>query len=193
MYRLIVSCVLGIIIGLIIPTNINLDVYFKIILPILLLSVGLSLGDFNLKEEIQKGRKYLLFPLVSLVGSILGGLIYSILFRADIGQSLIAAGSMGFYSLPAIMASAQLGTVAGTVVLVVNMFREAIVILFAPVINRLFGNKALIAIGGATTVDVSLSVIKETAGINYIPLSIINGAVLTILVPFIVSVILYLI
>lgn len=176
-------------------TDTNLDTYFQIILPILLFSVGCSLGDFDIRQELVNGRRHrhLLFPIVSILGSIAGGIIYTLIFRAELGQSVLAAGSMGFYSLPAIMVSGQLGTVAGTLVLVVNMLREVVTILFAPVIKRFFGNNSLVAVGGATTMDVSLSVIKETVGSDYVPLSIINGVILTITVPFVVSFILYII
>jgi uncharacterized membrane protein YbjE (DUF340 family) len=191
MYRLIVACLTGIGVGLLLPSTTNLDNYFQVLLPILIFSVGCSMGEFNIKENLTKSWKFVFFPIISLVGSIIGAYLCSQIFNVDTTLSVLSGGAMGFYSLPAVMVSSQVGAIAGTIVLVVNMLREGIAIIFAPVLKELFGRYSIIAVGGATTMDVSLSIVKETLGNNYVTLSIINGLILTIIVPFIMSVFIY--
>ncbi len=100
---------------------------------------------------------------------------------------------MGFYSVPAIMVASKLGAVAGTVVLLSNMLREALTIILSPIIVKYLGKPALVAIGGSTSMDVSLAVIREVGGNSLVPLAIINGMILTIVVPLFVSLILSLV
>jgi len=187
MIRLTIACLVGLMVGLFLPENLNIDFIFPMILPVLLFSVGLSMGNIDLAGSIRNNKRFLFFPILSLVGSCVFSLIYATLKGFEAKEIMLAGSAMGFYSLPAIMVSTKFGALAGTLLLVTNMFREAAVILLAPILTRLFGKQSIIAVGGATTMDVSLAVIKETAGDEYVPIAIINGLVLTIGVPFIIS------
>jgi uncharacterized membrane protein YbjE (DUF340 family) len=192
MYRLIISCVLGVIIGLLLPNTINIAYAFTIILPLLLFSVGMSLGAIEIQKLLKNCRSHILFPLFSLTGSLIIGILYSVITGQNLKEIALAAGAMGFYSLPAIMVSTQLGAATGTLVLLTNMLREALTIILAPAIVKLFGKQSLIAVGGATTMDVTIGMIKEVAGDSYVPIALINGLVLTLIVPFVISILLYL-
>lgn len=192
MIRLIGACLLGLIVGLFLPKGLNMNFIFSFILPILLLSVGMSLGSVNILNLIGKNRKYLLLPLFSLIGSIVFSFVYALLMKNGIKETVLAGSAMGFYSLPAIMVSTQVGVVAGTLLLITNMIREALTILLAPLISKIFGKYSIIAVGGATTMDVSLAIIKEVGGAELVPIAILNGLVLTLVVPFITSLFIYL-
>jgi len=187
MTRLIVACLLGLLIGLFLPGNLNINLMFSLILPILLFSVGVSLGNINIMNLVTNNRKFLLLPIFSLIGSIVFSVIYALIMKNGIKETVLVGNAMGFYSLPAIMVSTQIGVVAGTTLLITNMIREAITILLAPLITKIFGKYSIIAVGGATTMDVSLVMIKEVGGSELVPLAILNGLVLTLGVPFITS------
>ena len=187
MTRLIVACLLGLLIGLFLPGNLNINLMFSLILPILLFSVGVSLGNINIMNLVTNNRKFLLLPIFSLIGSIVFSVIYALIMKNGIKETVLVGNAMGFYSLPAIMVSTQIGVVAGTTLLITNMIREAITILLAPLITKIFGKYSIIAVGGATTMDVSLAMIKEVGGSELVPLAILNGLVLTLGVPFITS------
>jgi uncharacterized membrane protein YbjE (DUF340 family) len=192
MYRLIIACIFGIILGLCLPNGYSVDSAFTIILPILLFSVGLSLGKYDIIGLVKKNKMLSLVPVFSIIGSSLASLLFAVVTGANYKEMLLNGAAMGFYSLPAIMVTNQISTLAGTMLLITNMIREAITILLAPMISKFFGKYSIIAVGGATTMDVSLSMIKEVAGAEYVPIAILNGLVLTIGVPFIISLILYL-
>ena len=68
--------------------------------------------------------------------------------------------------------------------------REVFTLLFAPLLVAVFGKLAPIASGGATSMDSTLPVVRKFSGKDYALISIYNGTVLTILVPFIVMFIL---
>ena len=187
MTRLIVACLLGLLIGLFLPGNLNINLMFSLILPILLFNVGVSLGNINIMNLVTNNRKFLLLPIFSLIGSIVFSVIYALIMKNGIKETVLVGSAMGFYSLPAIMVSTQIGVVAGTTLLITNMIREAITILLAPLITKIFGKYSIIAVGGATTMDVSLVMIKEVGGSELVPLAILNGLVLTLGVPFITS------
>lgn len=191
MYRLIIACIIGIIIGVFLPVSLSVDNLFSVILPVLLFSVGFSISEYDIKKIYRKNKRFLLLPIASLLGSLLIAVLYTIIFDRDMQVTLANAGAMGFYSLPAIMLTNSISVIAATMLLLTNMLREIFVILLAPLLVKIFGRYSVIAIGGATTMDVSLPVIKETGGEDLIPVAILNGLVLTIVVPFVISLILY--
>lgn len=187
MMRLIIACLLGLGIGLFLPETLNVNNLFSIILPILLFSVGLSLGNINILHLVRTNQRFLLLPLLSFLGSCVFVILYALLLGRDLKSTLLAGSAMGFYSLPAILVSTKYSALAGSLVLLTNMIRESITIIFAPLIVKFFGKQAIIAVGGATTMDVSLAMIKEVSGNDYVPVAILNGLLLTICVPFITS------
>lgn len=187
MTRLIITCLLGLGIGLFLPETIKIDGLFSLVLPILLFSVGLSLGNINIIHLVRTNRRFLLLPVLSFLGSCVLVILYALIFSRDLKGTLLAGSAMGFYSLPAILVSTKYSVLAGSLVLLTNMIRESITIVFAPMIVRLFGKQSIVAVGGATTMDVSLAMIKEVAGNEYVPIAILNGLLLTIGVPFITT------
>lgn len=150
-------------------------------------SVGLSLGNIDILELVKKNGRFLLLPLLSLAGSGIFSLGYAVLIDKNLKATLLAGSAMGFYSLPAIMTSTQFSVTAGTLLLITNMIRESVTILLAPLIVKTFGKQSIIAVGGATTMDVSLAMVKEVAGDEYVPIAVLNGLVLTIGVPFVTT------
>lgn len=82
------------------------------------------------------------------------------------------------------------GETLGVIALLSNVMREIITLLFTPVFARYFGKLAPITAGGATSMDTTLPIITQYVGKDYAIVSLFNGVVLTILVPFIVTFIL---
>jgi len=187
MIRLIVSCLLGILTGVFLPTSVDVNPLFSIVLPVLLFSVGLSLGNISILNLVKQNQKLLALPVLSLIGSIVFSLIYALIFGVNIKETVLAGSAMGFYSLPAILVTTKVNVMAGSLLLITNMIRESITIILAPLIVKIFGKQSVIAIGGATTMDVSLAAIKEAAGDEYVPIAVLNGLILTIVVPFVTT------
>jgi len=78
----------------------------------------------------------------------------------------------------------------GVTALLVNLIREVVTIGFAPIIVRFFGPFGLLAVGATTTATSSLASVSICAGRIYVFLAVINGLVLTVAVPFLITMIL---
>ncbi len=158
---------------------------------IFLVGVGMGSDTKFLKNILHLGPKDLIVPVSVVVGSILGGVLVSLLLGdVDvIGGAAVGAG-FGYYSLSGIMISQLRGDELGTIALVANIIREVTTILAAPVMVRLLGPLSPIACGGATTMDTTLPIIIKYSGKEYAMTSVINGILLTCLVPVLVPFIL---
>jgi uncharacterized membrane protein YbjE (DUF340 family) len=67
--------------------------------------------------------------------------------------------------------------------------REIITLLMAPFFMVWFGNLAPITAGGATSMDTTLPIITRASGNDFAIVSLFHGMMLTILVPFLVTLI----
>ena len=158
---------------------------------IFLVGVGMGSDTKFLQNILHLGRKDLLVPVSVVIGSILGGVLVSLLLSdVDIiGGAAVGAG-FGYYSLSSVMISQLRGDELGTIALVANIIREVTTILAAPIMVRFLGPLSSIACGGATTMDTTLPVIIKYSGKEYAMTSVINGILLTCLVPVLVPFIL---
>lgn len=159
----------------------------------LMFFVGVSIGaDKNGFSVIKKVKlKIILVPLSVITGTLAGVSIVSIFIR-DIGlrECLAIGAGLGYYSLSSIFITKLAGSVLGVIALLSNIMREVTTLLLTPVFVKYFGKLAPIASGGATSMDTTLPVITKFTGVEYAVISVFNGTVLTILVPFLVTFIL---
>lgn len=158
---------------------------------IFLVGVGMGSDTKFLQNILHVGRKDLLVPVSVVIGSILGGVLVSlVLSDVDIIEGAAVGAGFGYYSLSSVMISQLRGDELGTIALVANIIREVTTILAAPVMVRFLGPLSSIACGGATTMDTTLPLIIKYSGKEYAMTSVINGILLTCLVPVLVPFIL---
>ncbi len=132
--------------------------------------------------------RLLVVPATTVAGTFLGVGLYNLLFSQIDPRDAFAVGAgFGYYSLSGIMISEFSGEKMGIVALLANVCREIFTLLFAPAIARLFGKTAAVSSGGATSMDTTLPVIVRAAGKDYLIISLLHGIILTILVPFIIT------
>jgi len=159
----------------------------------LLFFVGVSLGlDPNLKKIVEKANlKMFLIPLGTILGSYIGVLFINFfLLKMNVRELLSVSSGFGYYSLSSIIITGIKGETLGTIALISNLSREIITLLFAPVFVKLFGKISPILSGGATSMDSTLPVILKYSGRDVAILSLFNGISLTVLVPFLVTILL---
>ncbi len=157
---------------------------------LLMLFVGLSFGSDPKIREILKTAKLrlLLIPLTTIVGTFLGIALYTFLFNQIPGRDAFAIGAgFGYYSLSSILIGEFSGSDIAVIALLSNVIREILTLILTPFIVKYFGKIAPITSGGATSMDTTLPVIVKASGKEYLVMSLFNGIVLTILVPFIIS------
>lgn len=156
----------------------------------LMFCVGLSIGsDSNTLKSFRRINPiYYLLPLSTIIGT-LGGcaLISLILPERTIAETMAVGSGFGYYSLSSIFITEYKGAELGTIALLSNIIREVIALLFAPFLVKYFGNLAPIAVGGATTMDTTLPVILKFSGKEFLVVSLFNGFVLDLSVPFLVT------
>ncbi len=159
------------------------------VLALLLFGVGLEMGESRtvLKDLRSLGFRILLLPLGIAAGSIAGAVALVLLWNImPWNEAAAVASGFGWYSLSAVIITESYSSTLGALAFMTNIMRELIAILTIPLIARTISGLSSIAPGGATTMDVTLPVVARGAGREYIPLAFLSGAVLSMLVPFLV-------
>ncbi len=172
------------------PGNFPLNASLEWTLVLLMAFIGLAFGsDPRLKEILRSvNARLLIVPATTIAGTFLGIGIYNLLFsRIDARDAFAIGSGFGYYSLSGILISEFSGEKMGIVALVANICREIFTLLFAPGIARFFGKTAAVSAGGATSMDTTLAVIVKATGKEYMIISLLHGIILTILVPFIIT------
>jgi uncharacterized membrane protein YbjE (DUF340 family) len=191
----IIFC-LGIVTGAsgIIPAGLDIEEVKLIVLYILLVLLGINLGvDQRMISYLRNVKPHiLLVPLGVVLGSLLGAGVVSWLLFPDLRlqEGLAVGAGFGYYSLSSIIITQISGAELGAIALIANLLRELATILFTPLLSRHLGKISPVASGGATSMDVALPVILKYSGNAYAIVAIVNGVVLTILVPILVPLVL---
>ncbi len=157
---------------------------------VLMFLVGLIIGLDRRSLDLLRKASWRLFllPLGTAIGTYFGVLVLWIFWRFIGLKNLLAVASgFGYYSLSSIIIADLKGGVLAVVALLANIFRELLTLLLTPVFVRYFGPLSPILSGGATSMDTTLPVIAQYSGKQYVLLSVFNGLILTVLVPFLVT------
>jgi len=190
-YTIIISLLLGILSGyFILPQSIvlNLDKISSFALNLLILSVGIDLG-YNkevFKDLRRMGYRVLLVPLSIIAGSLLGGVISSLIFKMPLNLGLAISSGFGYYSISGVILSSIASPEAGTIAFLTNVLRELIAVIIIPIVASRLNHLTAIAPAGATSMDTTLPIISESTDKETAVISFINGAILSALVPFLV-------
>lgn len=159
----------------------------------LMFLIGIMIGgDTRAWETLRSiDRRIFLIPVVIAVGSLVGaGFVGLFLKGINLRTSLAAGSGFGYYSASAIVAAKLGGASAGSVTLLVNVFREMATLILSPFFRRYFGVLSPVASGGATAMDTTLAVITRASGKEYVPIALFSGFILTIAAPLLVGFIL---
>ncbi|MBU7015654.1 MAG: lysine exporter LysO family protein [Theionarchaea archaeon] len=160
----------------------------QLLLIALLFLVGIDVGANKevLIDLKRMGVRILALPLAITAGSLLGGVVLSVLLGMSIYESLAVASGMGYYTLSSIILTQAVGTALGTLAFLSNIFREILTVVTSPGLARI-SRLAPVASGGATSMDTTLPVIIQCTSKTVGVLAVISGVIITLLVPFLVS------
>lgn len=188
------SVIGGVLIGLfILPDSFfsYLEPITNYALGILLLGIGIDIGRNRqiLVRVFDFGWKILLIPILVGAGSIIGAFLIGSLLGMGGNEAAAIGAGFGWYSLSAIILSKIHSVEIGSLAFITNIMREFITFLILPLVVKYLGKLACIAPGGATTMDVTLPIIKELAGEEIVIPAFISGFVLSMLVPILVPLI----
>lgn len=188
----ILSLLLGLACGffeLEIPVISMLGQNSDLILYVLMFSVGISIGMH--KGIVQKIKEYhiriFIIPIGIMIGSLLGGVVCSLLFQLPLGHGTAIASGMGWYSLAGSAIGNIAGAQLGSIAFLSNLMREVFSFLLIPFLAAHLNQYACIAPAGATSEDTTLPVILKYTNEETVVLSVLNGVICSFFVPILIS------
>lgn len=191
-YIIVLSIIIGTLTGhFILPDNIatHLDSVSSISLYILIFLVGIDVGNNKslLKDLKNIGFKILFVPFGIIVGSLFGGIIASLLCNISLKTGLAIASGFGWYSLSGVLLTNLCNVEIGTIAFLTNVLRELFAVITIPILAKKINFFTAIAPAGATSMDTTLPLISKATNSETAIVSFINGALLTSLVPVMVT------
>lgn len=193
MLSVAVSLVGGLLFGyLFLDTGVKdtLDLILMSALDVIIFIAGIEIGSNRgiLKRicNLHSALLALAIPLAVACGSICGALLLGHIAGLSAYDSLLVGGGLGWYSFSSVVISAMYSTEIGTVAFLANMMREISGFFLIPLLVRVHKFLAL-APSGAATMDSGLPVVIKYTNLHVGMYSFINGLVLTLIVPVLIS------
>ena len=190
---IIVSCavIVGILLGYSTKSYINLDISLLIQfgLYLLLFFIGIDIGkNDNILNDLKKLNKKVLFlPFITIISSLAGGAVASILLPLSMGESVAISAGMGWYSFSAIELS-KVSVELGGIAFLSNIFRELLAIFLIPIIAKKIGSFESVSVAGATAMDSVLPIINKSNPAEISIISFYSGLVISIIVPILIPI-----
>ena len=193
MLSVAVSLVGGLLFGyLFLDTGVKdtLDLILMSALDVMIFIAGIEIGSNRgiLKRicNVHSALLALAIPLAVACGSICGALLLGHIAGLSAYDSLLVGGGLGWYSFSSVVISAMYSTEIGTVAFLANMMREISGFFLIPLLVRVHKFLAL-APSCAATMDSGLPVVIKYTNLHVGMYSFINGLVLTLIVPVLIS------
>ncbi len=193
MLSVAVSLVGGLLFGyLFLDTGVKdtLDLILMSALDVMIFIAGIEIGSNRgiLKRicNLHSALLALAIPLAVACGSICGALFLGHIAGLSAYDSLLVGGGLGWYSFSSVVISAMYSTEIGTIAFLANMMREISGFFLIPLLVRVHKFLAL-APSGAATMDSGLPVVIKYTNLHVGMYSFINGLVLTLIVPVLIS------
>ena len=188
-----VSCavIVGILLGYFTKSYINFDISLLIQfgLYLLLFFIGIDIGkNDNILNDLKKLNKKVLFlPFITIISSLAGGAVASILLSLSVGEAVAISAGMGWYSFSAIELS-KVSVELGGIAFLSNIFRELLAIFLIPVIAKKIGSFESVSVAGATAMDSVLPIINRSNPAEISIISFYSGLIISIVVPILIPI-----
>jgi len=188
-----VSCavIVGILLGYFTKSYINFDISLLIQfgLYLLLFFIGIDIGkNDNILNDLKKlDKKVLFLPFITIISSLAGGAVASMLLSLSIGESVAISAGMGWYSFSAIELS-KVSVELGGIAFLSNIFRELLAIFLIPIIAKKIGSFESVSVAGATAMDSVLPIINKSNPAEISIISFYSGLVISIVVPILIPI-----
>lgn len=149
--------------------------------------IGLDLA-YSPLDRSWLNWKILLVPTGCIAGSYVAAIIYSF-WNPDIHLKdlIMLSQGYGFYSMSGVVVTELRNAELGSIALMNDLFREIFAILLMYCAGWRYPRSAISA-AGATAMDVTLPMVKQACGNDFIPHAMVSGFILSVLAPVAVSV-----
>ncbi|MCL1125086.1 lysine exporter LysO family protein [Shewanella surugensis] len=171
--------------------NVNENAFFEaalltdILLYSLIFLVGVDIVGVKLSSSWYS-LNILIIPILVVLGSLLGGLIAAVFIKLPFTTGLALSSGFGWFTLSGVLVSAELGPAFGAIALMTDLFRELLAIILLYLFGREFSREC-IAAGGATTLDSTLPIVKQTCSSDNLLTALVSGLLLTLLAPILMT------
>ncbi|MBE9401141.1 lysine exporter LysO family protein [Acinetobacter albensis] len=167
--------------------NLNLSISTWNLLLIFMLFIGLDLA-YSPLDRSWLNWKIMLVPLGCIIGSLAGALLSSFIIKdINLKDLIMLSQGYGFYSMSGIVVTELKNAELGSIALMNDLFREIIPILLMYSIGWRYPRSAISA-AAATAMDVTLPMVKQACGNDFIPHAMVSGFILSILAPIAISI-----
>ncbi|MEJ2771970.1 MULTISPECIES: lysine exporter LysO family protein [unclassified Stygiolobus] len=187
--RMQIKYVIPLVLGLILGLGIRFELPFTFIIDyelyFLAVIIGIEIGrSFNIGLLKRTTALAILAVTVDVVGAIILSVIFSPLI--PLKASLMITLGSGWYSYTGPFVAKYFGPALGVVGFLSNFLREQLAFILLPILLRVKATPiGAIAIGGATSMDVTLPLYVDLLGGEYAVGAMISGFILTLLIPII--------
>lgn len=157
------------------------------LLLIFMFFIGLDLA-YSPLDRSWLNIKILLVPIGCIFGSLFAVMLYSF-WNTQIGLKdlIMLSQGYGFYSMSGVVVTELRNAELGSIALMNDLFREIFAILLMYCMGWRYPRSAISA-AGATAMDVTLPMVKQACGHDFIPHAMVSGFILSLLAPVMVSV-----
>ncbi|MCH7378348.1 MULTISPECIES: lysine exporter LysO family protein [Acinetobacter] len=178
----------GILFGVMVNSSgltISFNSWYLLLIFIFLIGIELAFTQF---DRSWLSWKILLVPVAAFVGSCLASLLnYFILSNEySLNEVMALAQGYGWYSMSGILFTEIHSAKLGGIALLTDLFREIFAILLMYCLGWRFPRSA-ISSAGATSMDVTLAMVKQSCGTHYVPHAMMSGLILSLLAPLLIS------
>jgi len=178
----------GIVLGMLVNAaefQMTFNSWYLLLVFIFLIGVELAFTQF---DRSWLSWKILLVPVAAFVGSCLAALLNYFILSNDYGLNEVMALAQGYgwYSMSGILFTELHSAKLGGIALLTDLFREIFAILLMYCLGWRFPRSA-ISSAGATSMDVTLAMVKQSCGTHYVPHAMMSGLLLSLLAPLLIS------
>ncbi|MEB6479049.1 LysO family transporter [Acinetobacter vivianii] len=165
--------------------HIPFNSWYLLLIFIFLIGVELAFTQF---DRSWLSWKILLVPVAAFIGSCLAAIVnYFILSNHySLNEVMALAQGYGWYSMSGILFTELHSAKLGGIALLTDLFREIFAILLMYCLGWRFPRSA-ISSAGATSMDVTLAMVKQSCGTHYVPHAMMSGLILSLLAPLLIS------
>ncbi|OCG66322.1 hypothetical protein A9G41_01005 [Gilliamella sp. Nev5-1] len=155
----------------------------KVVLVFLLLLIGIQLRSNNISlKQILLNKVGIVTTIIVVISAFLGGIIAALILDQPIHVGLAMSSGFGWYSLSGILMTEAHGPIIGSTTFLNDILRELSAIILIPTLIKRYKFTAL-GLCGATSMDFTLPMLQKGAGVTIVPPAIVQGFLLTLIMP----------
>lgn len=182
--RVFIALVLGFVVGLF-PLFVwqYAENIIQVVLVFLLLLIGIQLRSNNISlKQILLNKVGIATTLIVIISTFIGGIVAALLLGLPLRIGLGMSSGFGWYSLSGILMTEAHGAIIGSATFLNDILRELFAIILIPTLIKRYKLTTL-GLCGATSMDFTLPMLQKGAGIMIVPAAIVQGFLLTLLMP----------